>query len=323
MASDPPREHHQALRAGHRAERRLVRRGRRRVLRHPRPPGRRQDDDAADDRRAREARRGRRLPRRRARHRRVARRPRHLDRLPEPRALPGQDASTTTSRSRSSSARCRRTRSSSGSRACQDAAHRAPAQAQAGKLSGGERQRVALGRAIVRDPKAYLFDEPISALDALLRLEMRTELKRLQRDLGRTLVYVTHDQVEAMSMADRILVLREGVVQQIAPPEDIYHRPANRFVATVVGIAPDELHPGDRGALERHACGRRHASSRSSATARRRSPARRTAPRAGSASAPRTSTSRRAAMRASQRRSTSRSRSAARPSSTSSSATVS
>jgi multiple sugar transport system ATP-binding protein len=111
------------------------------------------------------------------------------------------------------------------------------------KLSGGERQRVALGRAIVRDPKAYLFDEPISALDALLRLEMRAELKRLQRDLRRTLVYVTHDQVEAMSMADRILILREGVVQQIAPPEDIYHRPANRFVATVVGSPPMNFIP--------------------------------------------------------------------------------
>jgi multiple sugar transport system ATP-binding protein len=112
------------------------------------------------------------------------------------------------------------------------------------KLSGGERQRVALGRAIVRDPKAYLFDEPISALDALLRLEMRAELKRLQRDLRRTLVYVTHDQVEAMSMADRILILREGTVQQIAPPEDIYHRPANRFVATVVGSPPMNFLPG-------------------------------------------------------------------------------
>ena len=89
--------------------------------------------------------------------------------------------------------------------AARDAPHRAPARsASPAKLSGGERQRVALGRAIVRDPKAYLLDEPISALDALLRLEMRTELKRLQRDLGRTLVYVTHDQVEAMSMADRI-----------------------------------------------------------------------------------------------------------------------
>ncbi len=112
-----------------------------------------------------------------------------------------------------------------------------------GKLSGGERQRVALGRAMVREPRAYLFDEPISALDALLRLEMRTELKRLQRDLGRTLVYVTHDQVEAMSMADRIAILREGVIQQIDLPEGIYHQPVNRFVATVVGSPPMNFIP--------------------------------------------------------------------------------
>ena len=106
------------------------------------------------------------------------------------------------------------------------------------KLSGGERQRVALGRALVRDPQAFLLDEPLSALDALLRLEMRAELKHLQRDLGRTLVYVTHDQVEAMSMSDRIAVLREGVLQQVDVPENIYHSPANRFVATVVGSPP-------------------------------------------------------------------------------------
>jgi multiple sugar transport system ATP-binding protein len=107
-----------------------------------------------------------------------------------------------------------------------------------GKLSGGERQRVALGRALVRDPQAFLLDEPLSALDALLRLEMRAELKHLQRDLGRTLVYVTHDQVEAMSMSDRIAVLREGVIQQVDTPETIYHAPVNRFVATVVGSPP-------------------------------------------------------------------------------------
>ena len=111
------------------------------------------------------------------------------------------------------------------------------------KLSGGERQRVALGRAMVREPRAYLFDEPLSALDALLRLEMRAELKRLQRELGRTLVYVTHDQVEALSMADRIAVLREGVIQQIDTPEKIYNEPANRFVATVVGSPPMNFIP--------------------------------------------------------------------------------
>jgi multiple sugar transport system ATP-binding protein len=123
-----------------------------------------------------------------------------------------------------------------------------------GKLSGGERQRVALGRAMVRDPRAYLFDEPLSALDALLRLEMRTELKHMQRDLGRTLVYVTHDQIEAMSMPDRVAVLRDGVIQQVASPEDIYNRPANRFVATVVGSPPMNFLPvtasWDGGALE-------------------------------------------------------------------------
>ncbi len=117
-----------------------------------------------------------------------------------------------------------------------------------GKLSGGERQRVALGRALVRDPRAFLFDEPLSALDALLRLEMRAELKRLQRDLGRTLVYVTHDQVEAMSMPDRVAVLREGVVQQVDTPEAVYHRPVNRFVATVVGSPPMNFIPCTVGA---------------------------------------------------------------------------
>jgi ABC-type sugar transport system ATPase subunit len=102
---------------------------------------------------------------------------------------------------------------------------------------------VAIGRAITRRPLIYLLDEPLSALDALLRLEMRAELKRLQRELGRTVVYVTHDQVEALSMADRICVLRAGRVQQIAPPEVIYGRPANTFVARTVGSPPINLIP--------------------------------------------------------------------------------
>ncbi len=107
-----------------------------------------------------------------------------------------------------------------------------------GKLSGGERQRVAIGRAIVRRPKAYLMDEPLANLDAKLRLEMRIELKRLQQELGQTLVYVTHDQIEALSMADRVAVMNEGELQQVADPDTIYRYPSNTFVATVVGSPP-------------------------------------------------------------------------------------
>jgi multiple sugar transport system ATP-binding protein len=106
------------------------------------------------------------------------------------------------------------------------------------KLSGGERQRVALGRSLVRQPRAYLMDEPLANLDALLRLEMRVELKRIQQELKETLVYVTHDQVEAMSMADRIGVLHRGVLQQVDVPDQVYNYPANRFVAMTVGSPP-------------------------------------------------------------------------------------
>lgn len=112
-----------------------------------------------------------------------------------------------------------------------------------GKLSGGERQRVAIGRAIVRRPRAYLMDEPLANLDALLRAEMRVELKHLQHDLGQTLIYVTNDQIEAMSMADRIAVLRDGELQQCDSPQTVYNRPANRFVASLVGAPPMNLVP--------------------------------------------------------------------------------
>ena len=103
------------------------------------------------------------------------------------------------------------------------------------ELSGGQRQRVAVGRALVRHPKVFLFDEPLSNLDALLRGEMRTELRILHRSLGATMVYVTHDQEEAMSLADRIVVMRDGVVQQVGAPTELYERPANRFVAGFIG----------------------------------------------------------------------------------------
>jgi len=102
-------------------------------------------------------------------------------------------------------------------------------------LSGGQRQRVAIGRALVRRPKAMLMDEPIGALDAKLREEMRTELKRLHLQNESTTVYVTHDQVEAMSLADRIAIMNEGVLQQVGTPDDVYHHPANLFVAQFVG----------------------------------------------------------------------------------------
>ncbi|HEY8347784.1 MAG TPA: sn-glycerol-3-phosphate ABC transporter ATP-binding protein UgpC [Symbiobacteriaceae bacterium] len=103
------------------------------------------------------------------------------------------------------------------------------------ELSGGQRQRVALGRAIVRNPKVFLMDEPLSNLDAKLRLQMRTELSKLQRRLQTTTIYVTHDQVEAMTMGDRIVVMRDGVIQQVAPPQELYDKPANLFVAGFIG----------------------------------------------------------------------------------------
>jgi len=103
------------------------------------------------------------------------------------------------------------------------------------QLSGGQQQRVALGRAIVRDPEVFLMDEPLSNLDAKLRTQMRTEIQRLQEELGVTTIYVTHDQTEAMTMGDRIAVLNEGELQQVAPPEECYDRPANRFVAGFIG----------------------------------------------------------------------------------------
>ena len=103
------------------------------------------------------------------------------------------------------------------------------------QLSGGQRQRVAIGRAIVRDPKIFLFDEPLSNLDAELRVQTRVEIARLHKDIGATMVYVTHDQVEAMTLADRIVVLRAGVIEQHGTPLEIYNRPANRFVAGFIG----------------------------------------------------------------------------------------
>lgn len=112
------------------------------------------------------------------------------------------------------------------------------------QLSGGQRQRVAMGRAIVRDPALFLFDEPLSNLDAKLRTQMRIEIKALQRRLGVTSVYVTHDQVEAMTMADRIIVMNAGKIEQIGTPAEIYHTPATTFVASFMGAPPMNLFEG-------------------------------------------------------------------------------
>jgi sn-glycerol 3-phosphate transport system ATP-binding protein len=112
------------------------------------------------------------------------------------------------------------------------------------QLSGGQRQRVAMGRAIVRDPELFLFDEPLSNLDAKLRNQMRIEIKALQRRLGVTSVYVTHDQVEAMTMADRIIVMNGGRIEQIGTPAEIYHAPATTFVASFMGAPPMNLMAG-------------------------------------------------------------------------------
>jgi multiple sugar transport system ATP-binding protein len=111
------------------------------------------------------------------------------------------------------------------------------------QLSGGQRQRVAMGRALVRDPKLFLFDEPLSNLDAKLRVEMRTEIKKLHQNLGASMVYVTHDQIEAMTLATKIVVMKGGVVQQIGTPAEIYSKPANLFVADFMGSPAMNLIP--------------------------------------------------------------------------------
>src|SRR5438034_7422948 len=118
----------------------------------------------------------------------------------------------------------------------EDLLKRPPAQ-----LSGGRRQRVAMGRALVREPKAFLLDEPLSNLDAKLRVQMRAELKRIHQRLGITTIYVTHDQVEAMTLGDRIVVMSNGRVQQIGPPQEVYSAPRNLFVAGFIGSPPMNL----------------------------------------------------------------------------------
>lgn len=114
-----------------------------------------------------------------------------------------------------------------------------------GALSGGQRQRVAIGRAIVRHPKIFLFDEPLSNLDAALRGQTRVEIAQLHRDLGATTIYVTHDQVEAMTLADRVVVLRDGIIEQVGTPLELYDAPANRFVAQFIGMPQMNILPSN------------------------------------------------------------------------------
>ncbi|NDU99844.1 ABC transporter ATP-binding protein [Pseudoroseicyclus tamaricis] len=120
------------------------------------------------------------------------------------------------------------------------------------QLSGGQRQRVAIGRAIVRDPDVFLFDEPLSNLDAALRMDMRAELAGLHQQLDSTMIYVTHDQVEAMTLADKIVVLKDGEVQQIGAPMELYEHPANLFVAGFIGAPKMNLLPGKVTAVDGH-----------------------------------------------------------------------
>jgi multiple sugar transport system ATP-binding protein len=112
------------------------------------------------------------------------------------------------------------------------------------QLSGGQRQRVAIGRAMVRDPAVFLFDEPLSNLDAQLRTQMRLEIKKLHQRVRSTIVFVTHDQVEAMTMADRIVIMKDGHIQQVGTPEEVYHTPANTFVARFIGAPAMNMLPG-------------------------------------------------------------------------------
>ena len=135
-------------------------------------------------------------------------------------------------------------------------------------LSGGQRQRVAMGRAIVRNPKVFLFDEPLSNLDAKLRVQMRTEIKKVHQTVRTTTVYVTHDQVEAMTLADRVVVMNHGVIEQVGTPQELYHNPATRFVAGFIGSPAMNFLPVPRaGRRRRRAGGAGHRSDRAAGAA--------------------------------------------------------
>ena len=224
------------LRRGRGGARHRSRHRRPRVRRAGRTVGLRQVDDAADDRRPGGHHRRRHHDRRRRRQRRAAEGPRHRDGVPELRALSAHDGAREHVVRAAAEALSRRPRSR---RRVDEAARilditelldRKPKQ-----LSGGQRQRVAMGRAIVRNPKVFLFDEPLSNLDAKLRVQMRIEIKKVHQKVRTTTVYVTHDQVEAMTLADRVVVMNHGRIEQIGTPNELYHKPATQFVAGFIG----------------------------------------------------------------------------------------
>ena len=206
-----------------------------RIRRAGRPVRLRQDHDAAHDRGAGGDHRRRHPHRRRGRQRPAAERPRHRDGVPELRALSAHDGV----RKHGVRPEAAQVPKAEIKQRVEHAAHilditelleRRPK-----ALSGGQRQRVAMGRAIVRNPKVFLFDEPLSNLDAKLRVQMRTEIKRVHQKVKTTTVYVTHDQVEAMTLADRVVVMNDGRIEQIGTPQDLYHQPRTRFVAGFIG----------------------------------------------------------------------------------------
>ena len=247
-------------------------RDRRRGVHDPRRPvGLREVDGAADDRRARGHHRRRPDHRRRAGQRPGAARSRHRDGVPELRAVSAHDRAREhglRAQARQGRPRPRSTRKveRGGATSSTSSTHldRKPA-----NLSGGQRQRVAMGRAIVRDPKAFLMDEPLSNLDAKLRVQMRTEVARIQQRLGTTTVYVTHDQTEAMTLGDRVAVMRAGVIQQVDTPKMLYEDPANLFVAGFIGSPAMNFLPGAaRGRHGQAAVRRRAAAGRAAASCR-------------------------------------------------------
>ena len=188
----------------------------------------------------------------RVRQRRAAARSRHRHGVPELRALSAHDRVRQHGLRPEAAEVPERRDQAAGRRGGAHPRHRRRCSSASRKaLSGGQRQRVAMGRAIVRNPKVFLFDEPLSNLDAKLRVQMRTEIKLVHQTVQTTTVYVTHDQVEAMTLADRVVVMNDGVIEQVGAPQELYHHPATRFVAGFIGSPAMNFLPMPHGAAWR------------------------------------------------------------------------